>query len=78
MTKGGGDISAPYIQGGTMAIKKKVDIVKEEVKEKKVEKKYVCTELCYHNGTMFKKGDILTGEPPLSKDGAICHFEELK
>lgn len=64
-----------------MAIKKKVETKEEKVEVKKVEKAektYICTELCYHNDTMYQKGDILIGEPPKDKNGEVRHFEEAK
>ena len=54
--------------------------VKAEPKKEPVKKeaKYICTELCYHNGTLYKKGDILIGEPPKTKEGKPSHFEEIE
>lgn len=61
---------------------KKPEVKEEPVVEVKAEAKkdarYICTELCYHNCTLYKKGDILVGEPPKTKDGKISHFEEIK
>lgn len=53
---------------------KKVEVKEEEVKEVQ----YVCTELCFHDGRMYKKGDILKGNPPKGKNGEVRHFEEVK
>ncbi len=38
---------------------------------------YICTEKCFHDGSLYRRGDILKGgEPPKDKAGNIRHFVE--
>jgi hypothetical protein len=40
-------------------------------------KRYICTDKCFHNGSLYRKGDLAVfgDDFPKDKEGNIRHFE---
>lgn len=43
--------------------------------------KYICTDKCFHNGSLYRKGDVADfaeGEYPVSNEGELRHFRLIE